>query len=121
MKSFVSQDETTAIERSGEHGGTGPIKFSRLFHAHEFESTIDFIDATTIPPRSTIGRHEHVGSEELYYIVSGTPLVRVDEQERRLSPGDVAIVRSGQTHELINDTDSDTRIFVVQVGICPSQ
>jgi len=117
MRAFVSFLETTATQRSGEHGGVGPIAFRRLLQADDFESKIDFIDTTIIPPQSTIGRHQHVGSEELYYIVRGTPRVCVEREERRLQQGDIAVVRSGQSHELINDTDSDVHIFVVQVSL----
>lgn len=117
MKAFVSAGDVAGIERSAEHGGTGPIVFRRLLHGDEFQSNIDFIDATVIPAQSTIGRHEHNGSEELYYIVDGTPIVRVRDEERRLRAGDVAVVHSGESHELINDTDADVTIFVVQVGL----
>jgi quercetin dioxygenase-like cupin family protein len=42
--------------------------------------------------------------------------VRVDGFERRLQRGDVAVVRSGQWHELVNDTSSSVEIFVIQVS-----
>jgi mannose-6-phosphate isomerase-like protein (cupin superfamily) len=115
MKKFVSPDEVAAIDRAAEHGGIGPIVFRRLMAADQFESKIDFLDLTIIPPNSTIGRHGHTGNEELYFIVSGTPLMRVDGAERRLRRADVTVVRSGGWHELVNDTADDVEIFVVQV------
>jgi quercetin dioxygenase-like cupin family protein len=117
MRAFVSTLETTATHRSREHGGEGPIAFRRLMQSEDFVSNIDFVDTTVIPPQSTIGWHEHVGSEELYYVVRGTPRVRVNNEERRLREGDVAVVRSGQSHELINDTADDVQILVVQVHL----
>jgi mannose-6-phosphate isomerase-like protein (cupin superfamily) len=115
MKKFVSPEEVAAIHRSAEHGGVGPIVFRRLMASEQFESKIDFLDLTVIPPNSTIGRHDHTGNEELYFIVSGTPLMRVDGIERRLRRADVTLVRSGGWHELVNDTRDDVEIFVVQV------
>ncbi|HEY7980437.1 MAG TPA: cupin domain-containing protein [Candidatus Eremiobacteraceae bacterium] len=115
MRKFVSSSGVASIQRVAEHGGSGPIAFRRLIDSGEFDTNVDFLDLTVIPPGSTIGLHEHHGNEELYFIVDGDPLVRVDGAERRLHRTDVAIVRSGGSHELINDSSRDVEIFVVQV------
>jgi mannose-6-phosphate isomerase-like protein (cupin superfamily) len=115
MKKFVSSDDVALIHRTAEHGGSGPIVSRRFMASDEFETNIDFLDLTVIPPSSTIGRHDHSGNEELYFIVKGAPLMRVDGAERRLRQSDVTVVRSGGWHELINDTQDDVEIFVVQV------
>jgi 3-dehydroquinate synthetase/mannose-6-phosphate isomerase-like protein (cupin superfamily) len=114
-KLFTRLVEMPAIRREGEHGGAGPIHFRRLWNSTDFAAPIDFIDFTIIQSGSTIGRHGHEGNEEAYFIVSGSPLMRVENEERRLEKGDVAVVHSGQTHELINDTPVDVEIFVIQV------
>lgn len=115
MKTFVSSHEVPAIHRAAEHGGSGPIVFRRLMESSEFDTKIDFLDLTVVPAGSTIGRHNHNGSDELYFIVAGEPVVRVDGVERRVRRSDVCVVRSGGWHELINDTQNDVEIFVVQV------
>jgi len=115
MKSFALLGDIEPIHRAGEHGGTGPIEFRRMLAADEFETNIDFLDVTTIPSGSTIGKHHHRGNEEVYFIASGTPLMRVDGEERRLSKGAIAVVRNDGWHELINDTPDPVEIFVVQV------
>ena len=97
------------------HGGTGPIEFRRLLTQSDFETPIDFVDYTIIPPGSTIGVHEHNGNEEIYFVVSGKPRINVDGQERRVERGSIAVVRSGQMHRLVNDTDENVAIFVIQV------
>jgi mannose-6-phosphate isomerase-like protein (cupin superfamily) len=117
LKKFVSSADVVPIHRAAEHGGSGPIVFRRLMESGEFETNVDFLDLTIIPAGSTIGRHQHNGNEELYFIVNGTPLMRVDGVERRLRRSDVTVVGSGGWHELINDTQSDVEIFVVQVRI----
>ncbi len=116
-KRFTKLEEIPAICRDSEHGGIGPIHFRRLWTTHDFQTPIDFIDFTVVRQGSTIGRHGHQGNEEAYFIVSGSPLMRVQGEERRLSKGDVAVVHSGQWHELINDTNQDVEIFVIQVHI----
>jgi mannose-6-phosphate isomerase-like protein (cupin superfamily) len=86
-----------------------------MLSSDEFTTNVDFVDVTTIPPGSVIGRHYHRGNEELYFIVSGTPLMRVDGTERRLKRGGIAVVHSDGWHELVNDTPDAVEIFVIQV------
>ena len=114
---FVFPATSEPVSRSGEHGGRGPISYRRLMTEGEFETKIDFVDFTVIPPGSTIGLHEHQGNEEIYFIAAGRPLVRVDGQEARLSRGCLAVVRNGGRHELINDTPEDVEILVIQVRV----
>lgn len=115
LENFASLATSNATHRTAEHGGVGPIAFRRLFRDGDFATPIEFVDVTIIYPGSTIGRHEHVGNEEIYFILGGSPRVIVSGNERRLARGDVTVVRSGQWHELINDTTEDVTIGVVQV------
>jgi mannose-6-phosphate isomerase-like protein (cupin superfamily) len=115
MKRFADLVEVPAISRTNEHGGEGAIEFRRLLCAPDFSTPIDFVDFTIIPPGSTIGRHYHHGNEEIYFVVAGSPLICVDGEERRAGRGTAAVVRTGQWHQLINDTPHDVEILVVQV------
>jgi mannose-6-phosphate isomerase-like protein (cupin superfamily) len=109
----IATTAACAIER--DHGGSGHIVFRRLLDAHDFEAAVDFVDFTVVPPGSSIGLHEHRGTEELYFIAAGEPRVEVDGCERRLSRGDVAVVHSNQAHRLINDGPEAVEILVIQV------
>jgi mannose-6-phosphate isomerase-like protein (cupin superfamily) len=117
MTKFVCPNRDHASQVLNDHGGQGPILFQRVLQGSEFRSEIEFVDCTVIPPSSTIGRHEHHGNEEIYFVVSGTPLMRVSGEEARLQKGALSIVRDGEWHELINDTDQDVEILVIQVGM----
>lgn len=108
---------TPPIMRSGEHGGSGDIFFRRLLEQSSFSAPIDFVDYTVVPPGSVIGRHQHVGNEEMYFVVSGEPHIQVEEETRRFAPGGLSVVRDGQFHSLTNDTDQDVVILVVQVRV----
>jgi len=116
MRHFISPYEAPSAQRQEDHGGIGSITFRRLMTSADFLTKIDFVDFTLIGPGSTIGNHQHVGNEELYLVLSGTPLVRVNGEERRLTRSDIAVVRSGESHELINDSPDEVEILVVQVS-----
>ena len=117
MRNFADIAEVTPIYRSNEHAGDGPISFRRVLSRSDFESSIDFVDYTVIPPGSSIGRHSHDGNEELYFVVSGNPLITAQGETKRCGAGVLSVVRSGGWHELINDTGEEVRILVVQVGL----
>ncbi len=117
MKTFASPDNQFAAVVPNDHGGIGDILFQRILDSTEFRSAIDFVDYTIIPPGSTIGKHEHHGNEELYFIASGNPLMRVNGEEARLHRGSLSIVRDGEWHELINDSSQDVELLVIQAGL----
>jgi mannose-6-phosphate isomerase-like protein (cupin superfamily) len=117
VKHFISINQVSPLKLKSDHGGNGAILFRRLLTDDEFVSPIDFIDYTIIPTKCEIGTHQHVNNEEIYFIVSGTPLVIINGDEKRLESGSIAVVRSEQTHSLVNDTDSDVVILVIQVAI----
>jgi|GEM_PF-6154769 len=61
--------------------------------------------------------HQHLGNEEIYFVVSGESLMRVNGHEARLSKGSLSVVRDGESHELINDRAGDVEILVIQVRV----
>ena len=117
MNPYVSLTDVESVERSAEHGGSGSITFRRLLDASCFEAPVDFVDFTVVPPGSSIGRHTHHGSEELYFVASGSPLMRVSGKQQRISRGTVTVVHNEGWHELINDTSENVEILVVQVRV----
>lgn len=117
MKTFCSVDAIAPASREAEHGGIGFISFRRLLDEGQFESPLDFVDYTVIPPESTIGRHFHHENEEVYFVVAGEPLITVSGRQHRARPGTISVVRSGEWHELQNDTEAEVTILVFQVSM----
>ena len=52
--------------------------------------------------------HFHHASEELFYVLEGSGLLRYGGEERRLRPGDVIGCATGPAgaHQFVNDTDA---------------
>jgi mannose-6-phosphate isomerase-like protein (cupin superfamily) len=116
MDVFTNVDLLPMEIREAEHSGSGPIGSRRLMDKEQFNSSFDFADFTIVPPGSSIGRHYHHGNEELYFVTGGEPRITVNGTVIRGKPGTLTIVRSGEWHELVNDTGADVTIFVVQAG-----
>lgn len=65
--------------------------------------------------------HMHYGSEEMFFVVSGTPTLRNGTTEEQLSPGDVVYCAEGRKglHTFTNPTNEPARILAVSAGRLP--
>jgi mannose-6-phosphate isomerase-like protein (cupin superfamily) len=102
----------------------------------EFGGTIVFFREVTIPPHAIEGTHQHIGSEELYYIIEGSgiaymgakddpnvaadttipteirPIYGLDPRPCKkltVSPGSVIFTKSGGIHGIENPNDQPLR------------
>ena len=56
----------------------------------------------TVPVGGATAAHYHRTTEELYYIVSGSGLMRIAEEERPVQRGDCIVIPPGAEHKLTN-------------------
>lgn len=96
------------------HGGKGAIMFREVFKESDFKSSLEFLHETIILPKSTIGYHKHHGNEEIYYIIKGRGIMRVDGEEKIVTEGDAVITHSGSSHGLKNTEAKPLKILVFE-------
>ncbi len=65
----------------------------------------------TLPPGSATVPHLHRLSEEIYLLTAGDGLLRVGDEERRVTAGDCVVIPPGEVHRLRN-TGAEDLIFV---------
>ncbi|UCH34718.1 MAG: cupin domain-containing protein [Armatimonadota bacterium] len=70
-------------------------------------------------PGQTLGAHRHREVEETFYFESGAPIMVVDGAQHRVTPGDVFRLDPGEAHDIINDSDQDTRIIFIKCPYLP--
>jgi mannose-6-phosphate isomerase-like protein (cupin superfamily) len=70
-------------------------------------------------PGQTLGAHRHREVEETFYFESGAPLMVVAGGHHRVRPGDVFRLEPGEAHDIINDTQADTRIIFIKTPYLP--
>lgn len=64
-------------------------------------------------PGEELGAHYHNAVEETFYFPDSAPRMIVAGSDMRVRPGDAFRVDPGETHNIVNDTDSDvTAIFI---------
>jgi mannose-6-phosphate isomerase-like protein (cupin superfamily) len=58
-------------------------------------------EATLLPGAATEA-HRHPATEEIYYILRGAGLMRVEAEERAVGPGDGILIPPGARHQIRN-------------------
>lgn len=109
------------IERQGEtsfdyelHGGRHPIHMQWYFL--EQSGLPVAVQSWELPPGGSEGMHAHPEEaplEELYIVIEGSAVMRVDEEEYALGPGDAVLAPVGSRHDLENTGDGPLRLIVV--------
>jgi mannose-6-phosphate isomerase-like protein (cupin superfamily) len=69
-----------------------------------------------VKPGQELGPHKHVEVEETFYFETGTPQIVVNGEPYRVRPGDVFRLDPGESHDIVNDADTETRIIFIK---CP--
>jgi len=113
IKNFLN---TQAQSLKNSHNGEGPYKLFEIWNKSDFNSNVDFIDRIIIPPKSTIGKHEHGNNEEIYIILEGQATMIIDGKSQPVKKGDMILNTAFSEHGLINNSNTDIDILVIQVS-----
>lgn len=111
------------LERNGTaafdhvlHGGAAPTRVQWYFRE---ESRLPVaVQYWHLPPGGSEGMHLHSDDaspplEELYVLVSGRAVMRVDGAAHELRPGDAVLAPVGSNHDLHNPGDETAHVLVV--------
>jgi mannose-6-phosphate isomerase-like protein (cupin superfamily) len=63
------------------------------------------LSSTMLHPMKETRGHKHEGQEEVYYFVSGSGQMHLDDEFVLVKAGDVVLIPDGAFHKVINDTD----------------
>lgn len=64
-----------------------------------------------LPAGASTTPHRHVRTEEIYYILSGSGEMRIDDESRMVAVGDAIAIPPGAVHQITN-TGSDVLTFL---------
>ena len=109
--------ETQKQIQHSAHGGIGSVELYEIWAKSDFVSNCDFIDRQIIPSQSTVGYHKHGNNEEMYIILEGSGTMTIDNQEVKVKKGDMIKNKPFGEHGLINDSDSDIDLLIIQLGV----
>jgi mannose-6-phosphate isomerase-like protein (cupin superfamily) len=84
---------------------------------------VDYMDLHILRPRCAIGIHRHRDNQEVFLMLQGRALMVLGDwlqqegrerafEVRTMKPGDLALVKGGQLHALINALDENVQLFM---------
>ena len=107
----------TDIDPIFEHGGTVTSWFmypkESLREATE-GSYLEFVNEFQLEPGVAIEPHLH-NTHEFYYVLTGSGMMRVDNEQREMHPGDLVHIGPNETHSLTAGADG-VRCFAFAVS-----
>ena len=99
---FISLNKL--VEESVSHNPE--IRKKVMLRAGELPHLTNFSQAS-FAPGQTASAHAHQDMWEVFFVESGSGVIRIDTQEYPLLPGNCAVVEPGEVHEVINNSDSE--------------
>ncbi len=108
--SYVENERDIAVAQPGPHAGEGTTTAYPFF---ERAAGFDIVFRKRALHRgASIGEHVN-DKDEIYYVLSGRGLLRLQGVEREVGPGDAILTRDGDSHALRQTGDEDLVIFIV--------
>ena len=106
------------VEVQGLAGGSGPARVCHIVSKEELLGHGRLYARVVLPPKSSVGWHQHVRDTEPYYILKGEgdfteSADGIAKTVTRVRPGDVCVIEVGQWHSLVNNSDSDLEFMAL--------
>lgn len=114
LADVFTKEELIKVNKEAAGGGKGTLIGEYAFTRDKAlkDHAIKEISWLTLQPGDSIGFHKHTTNEDTYIIISGRGTFRdKDGKDVAVKPGDVTIVRKGESHGLVN-TGTEPLVFV---------
>lgn len=66
-----------------------------------------------LPAGASVGRHHHLETEEIYYILQGSGRMTIGRENRAVAAGDAVFIPRGHTHTLENTGTTPMTLLLV--------
>lgn len=98
---MIKFDELEELKLEHFQGGNGFVT-AKMFKDENVK-----IMKGTIKKGNSIGKHTHVDSMEVIYVLSGKAHIIIDGKDEYVNPGECHYCPKGSTHEMRNECDED--------------
>ncbi|MBN1290713.1 MAG: cupin domain-containing protein [Candidatus Latescibacteria bacterium] len=99
------------------YNGKGNMLTRVVWPTEIFRTNWGFVNHYVLTPGSSVGYHRHDVMEEVYYILSGTGRMTVDDATYNVKAGDAATVVLHGAHGLYNNSDKDLELISIAVAL----
>lgn len=114
---IVRSYSQVAGERKPSHAGTGLVNHVYLYTQDDLDTSLQFVLFCELEPGASIGYHQHGDNEEVYAVLEGRGMMRVNDQVREVTAGDVILNKPGWSHGLENHADVPLKLLVFEANL----
>lgn len=111
FESGAMQSET----RRNMRGGSGSVKILNVLPKESLPQKVRLAGIITLEKGCGIGKHEHTGESEIFYVLSGEGVLDDNGEERTIKAGDCNLCRSGESHAVSNEREEPLILMAVIV------
>lgn len=94
-------------------GGKGSVEITHIFKQDELTGKARLTARITINPGCSIGMHEHINEEEIFYIIKGKALVEDNGVKHQINAGDATLTVGGEAHSIENIGNEPLELLAV--------
>lgn len=99
---IVKAKDAEMAEIKAPRGGAGIMKGFQYLGNANLEGKLNGFFINELEKDAEVGYHQHIGNEEIYFIVSGEALVKDNDIEEKLFAGDLVYTADGESHGIKN-------------------
>jgi quercetin dioxygenase-like cupin family protein len=110
---YISGEEKIKDVKEQLRGGSGNTTFEKFFADEKLPKSYKVFAEMVLQPGCSVGKHEHHGESEIYYVLAGTGEIDVNGQVIKAKPGDVAVCHNGSSHSVVNTGTEELRVLAV--------
>ncbi len=114
---WIRLDRSLMRPGANAHDGAGTILFRRLWNPGAFTTKWFVVSHAVVPPGSSIGLHQHVTREEVYYLISGHGRLTGNSRTFDVRAGDAVPCRLRGAHGIYNDSAEDIELLVFSCSL----
>lgn len=94
-------------------GGRGSVEIMHIFGQNDIKGKARLCAKVTIQPGSSIGLHQHLKEEEIYYIIKGSGVVNDNGMVKEIGTGDSVLTGDGASHSIENTGDDILELIAI--------
>lgn len=97
--------------RKNMKDGKGEVSVTHLLRQIQMRGHCRFIGRMVISPGCSIGLHQHLDEEEIYYILKGKGIAVDNGISQEVKPGDVILTGNGASHSIENNSNEPLEVL----------
>jgi mannose-6-phosphate isomerase-like protein (cupin superfamily) len=116
MKIIRSKDIPLVPASHEDREDPGAVKKILLRRKDLISGSVQMINWATLLPGKKFQNHHHTDMQEIFIIISGDPIVTINEINSTLHAGDAIVIDSSENHQMTNPGNSPIPYIVVGVS-----